>query len=197
LAVLLLAGACSPSDRTEPGPTTENRPTAVLNEQREPSPSAALPALGSEPTTADTDKAAERPSDDLTEGGDGSPITLSALNAADIEGARLSGELGCSFEGDPSSILLIAKGDVASSAGAQGVVKVGDYVEAIINREGGGFDALSDGANFVGNGKTIRIVVGQALRAARSEAQTRKATLYYQRADGASRRSSGLWTCGP
>jgi hypothetical protein len=191
--VLLLAGACSRSDKTEPGATTENRATAALNERPGQSTSASI----SEPTTAGTDKTADRPRVARTEGGDGSSITLSALSAADIDGARLSGELGCSFEGDPSSVLLIAKGDVASSAAAQGVVKVGDYVEAIINREGGGFDALSDGANFVGKGKTIQIVVGQALPTLGGEAQTRKATLSYQRADGASRRLSGLWTCGP
>jgi hypothetical protein len=197
LAVLLLAWGCPRSDRTEPGSTTKIRASAVLNELPEQSPPAAPPAPAREFTTADTGKAKEVSDDSRTEGGDGSPIILSPLTAADIEGARLSGELGCSYEGDPSSVLLIAKGDVASSAGAQGVVKVGDYVEAIINREGGGFDALSDGADFVGKGKSIRIVVGQALPTPGGEAQTRKATLHYQRVDGASRRLSGLWTCGP
>jgi hypothetical protein len=122
---------------------------------------------------------------------------LSSLQPADVEGARLTGELGCTFASDPATILLIAKGDVGSSEGARGAVKIGGYVEAILNQEGGGFDAMSNGATFVGQGKTIRVAVNQAVPLKASEAPSLRATLTYERADGASRRVSGVWTCGP
>src|SRR3546814_15868695 len=69
---------------------------------------------------APADKAAKRPPaikpmDVPTRGGDGSPIELAALTEADVSGAKLKGELACSFADDEGAQpILLAKGDVAS-----------------------------------------------------------------------------------
>lgn len=131
---------------------------------------------------------------EATVGGDGSGIRLSTLSAAEIDAATLEGELACSFSQGDAAPLLLAKGDVGSAAPARGVVKVGDYVEAVAAP--GGFDAMSKGASFSGAGKTIRIeLTGPA--AGGGESPPRPATLTYDRADGARRVFSGQWRCGP
>lgn len=128
-----------------------------------------------------------------TIGGDGSPILLSALSPPDVEGARLAGELGCSFSADGKP-LLVAKGDVGASGSTRGVVKVGDYVEPVGVR--GGFNAMVKGASFSGQGKSVRIaIVGAAIGGGESPAYP--ATLTYDRADGARRVFDGRWNCGP
>src|SRR3546814_2668111 len=58
---------------------------------------------------APEDKAAKRPPaikpmDVPTRGGDGSPIELAALTEADVSGAKLKGELACSFADDARSV---------------------------------------------------------------------------------------------
>lgn len=136
----------------------------------------------------------EADAEETTIGGDGSPIRLSALTRADIEGARLSGELGCGFSTPAADSLLVAMGVVASDEAAQGVIKVGDSVERIAAP--GGFDAMIDGVVFTGPGATIAITpTGPA--AGGGESPPRPATLTYDRADGARRTFEGEWTCGP
>lgn len=129
-----------------------------------------------------------------TIGGDGSSIRLSPIETADVEAARLGGELGCSFtKGD--DLLLLASGVVASKEPAFGIVKVGDYVESI--SAPGGFDAMIKGATFAGKGKTIRIELTSGTPLGGGESPPFAAKLTYIRADGASRTIDGLWTCGP
>ncbi len=129
-----------------------------------------------------------------TVGGDGSPIELAALSAAEIEAARLPGELGCSFQAPAGGPLLVAMGKVASREPAIGVVKVGSYVERVAAP--GGFDAMLKGATFSGAGKTVRIdLTGPAIGG--GESPPRPATLTYDRADGARRTFPGRWSCGP
>ena len=132
-------------------------------------------------------------SSDQTVGGDGSPIRLEPLSAAEVREAELPGELACSFD-TGSGPLLIASGDVASRDPAMGIVKVGDYVERVAAP--GGFDGMVKGAVFTGLGKTIRIAITGAPTAG-GESPPSPATLTYQRADGASRTIPGQWTCGP
>lgn len=128
-----------------------------------------------------------------TVGGDGSEITLSALSPADVEGAKLTGELGCSFTADDQP-LLVAKGNVGGGDPARGVVKVGDYVEPV--GAPGGFNAMVKGAKFSGQGKTVTIALtGPAIGG--GESPPRPATLTYDRADGAKRVLDGRWNCGP
>jgi hypothetical protein len=134
------------------------------------------------------------PAGSPTVGGDGSAIQLSALSETDLKAEPLQGELSCGFSTEAGSSLLVAQGDVAAKSAAQGVVKVGDYVERIAAP--GGFNGMLKGAVFTGAGKTIRIALtGPATGG--GESPPRPATLTYERADGASRVFAGRWTCGP
>lgn len=138
--------------------------------------------------------AAVPPTPSATTGGDGSSIDLTALTAADLEANPLGGELACSFSSPDISPLVIARGDVASKDAAFGLIKVTGYVERIAAP--GGFDGMLRGAVFGGQGKTVTIAVtGPA--SDDGESPPRPATLTYDRADGAKRVFSGLWTCGP
>lgn len=177
-AVLLAAGvltACSEPTQREPDPAPA--PTEV----RTP----ASPSTSAEPSA---------PPESSTVGGDGSAIQLSALSETDLKAEPLRGELGCGFSADPDSPLLVAKGDVAAKTAAQGLVKVGDYVERIVAP--GGFNGMLKGAVFTGAGKTIRIALTGSATGG-GESPSRPATLTYERADGASRTFAGRWTCGP
>lgn len=128
-----------------------------------------------------------------TVGGDGSEIRLSPLSEGDLKSQPLAGELACGFSAEQGS-LLQARGNVGSRDAAQGLVKVGDYVERIAAP--GGFDGMTGGATFSGKGKTIRIALtGPAIGG--GESPPRPATLTYMRADGASLTLPGRWTCGP
>ena len=152
-------------------------------------------AIGSEtrtPATPPPATAAEQASGS-TIGGDGSEIQLSELTSADMQANPTQGELACGFAANGAT-LLTAQGNVASKEPAQGLVKVGDYVERIAAP--GGFDGMLKSATFTGAGKTILIAVtGPATGG--GESPPRPATLTYQRADGASRVFPGTWTCGP
>lgn len=134
-------------------------------------------------------------SEGATVGGDGSAITLAPLNADDIEGTSLAGELACSFSAASGAApLLLAKGDVASDAPSRGVVKVGSYVEPVAAP--GGFDGMLRGAHFSGSGKVVVIeLTGPAT--GDGESPPGPATLTYHRADGARRTFAGQWQCGP
>lgn len=182
LAALLLAG-CSASPPAASNNATEVRQPEPAEAPAEPLPTPSVPVADN--ATADAP----------TVGGDGSQIVLTPLSHADIESAALAGELACSFSATGSdSPLLLARGDVASTERAQGVVKVLDSVEPV--SAPGGFDAMSKGTRFAGKGKTITLrVTGPATD--RGESPARPATLTYDRADGAQRSFSGLWVCGP
>lgn len=174
-AALLALAACSEPETTPPGAAPPVAPPVTQPQPATPPPAAAVP---NSPTV----------------GGDGSQIQLSALSPTDIETGKLQGELGCSFSTDAASPLLVATGNVASRDPAQGLVKVGDYVERIAAP--GGFDGMLKGPVFSGAGKTIRITVtGPATGG--GESPPRPATLTYDRADGASRTFAGRWECGP
>lgn len=153
-----------------------------------PAEPAAAPAPAAPPETPSPEPAA-------TVGGDGSAITLNALSSADLQSAALQGELGCSFSTPTASPLLVAMGVVASKAAAHGVVKVGDYVERVAAP--GGFDAMSKGVAFAGQGKTVTIARTGAAPVGGGESPGYPATLTYDRADGARLVLTGLWTCGP
>lgn len=169
--VVLLAG-CSGAVPEEDARSTDQPDPGAVTPASEPSP---LPG-------------------DATVGGDGSDIVLLPLSAAEIEEAALAGELGCSFLVDGGWPLLLAKGDVASDAPSRGVVKVGNYVEAVAAP--GGYDAMIEGVSFTGAGKTVRITTTGPATAG-GESPPRPATLTYDRADGARRDFDGQWQCGP
>lgn len=181
LALALALAACSPkpvADKAEPAPA----PAAAKPPPAVPAPPPAAPPVA--PPVAPSP----------TVGGDGSPIQLSGLTSADLEGDRLEGELGCGFSAGNAALLLVAKGDVGSRDPAFGLVKVGDYVERVAAP--GGFDGMVKGATFGGRGKTVTIAVTGPARGG-GESPPRPATLTYDRADGARRVIAGEWTCGP
>lgn len=145
--------------------------------------------------SADPVAPAIKPVDMPTRGGDGSPIELATLSEAEVTGARLDGELGCSFAGDAAARpLLIAKGNVASTDPARAIVKVGDTIEPV--SANGGFDAMAKGTRFFGKGLQLRIALTGPAQGG-GESPPRPATLTAHRADGAQRVFAGLWQCGP
>lgn len=182
IAAVLALGACS-QQKTEDQPAAPPAPDEV----RTPAVAPAVPG----PVSA---APAAPPADGATVGGDGSQIQLSGLTRADFQANDLEGELGCHFQADATDPLLAAYGFVGSKAAAQGLVKVGTYVERVAAP--GGFDGLVNGATFTGAGKTIKIAVtGPATGG--GESPPYPATLTYDRADGAKRVYAGTWTCGP
>lgn len=203
-ALAALSAACSEAPDARDGAAARAREIAEAPAQpamsRDTAASTATtPATAPDPTAAGqanagAEDAEGNAAEGATVGGDGSEIVLTPLSEADIEGAALAGELACSFSAGDAPPLLLAKGDVASTEPARGVVKVGDYVEPVAAP--GGFDAMPGGAQFSGAGKTIRIALTGAATAG-GESPPRPATLTYDRADGARRTWSGQWRCGP
>lgn len=185
LAALAIA-SCSRSVEVENGPQHSDAAN-IVGEQLRPA--------REENATASVSPAAE-PEDrtaPATRGGDGSPILLNALSAADMDGAKLEGELACSFGGGDATLLL-ARGNVGSPERSQGVVKGTSSIERI--SAPGGYDAMIKGVRFAGQGKTITIAVtGKAQGGGESPASP--ARLTYDRSDGARRTVIGDWTCGP
>lgn len=184
LALLALSlAACSPQ-KTEAPPAD----AAAPDEVRTP---AVAPVASAPVTAAPNDGAVPG---GPTVGGDGSRIQLSGLSLADRQANRLEGELGCSFQAGAGDPLLTAMGFAASKDAAQGLVKVGDYVERVAAP--GGFDGMVNGAAFVGQGKTVTVAISGPA-AGGGESPAFPATLTYDRADGAKRVFAGTWTCGP
>ncbi|MBJ7501481.1 MAG: hypothetical protein JHC57_17120 [Sphingopyxis sp.] len=174
----LAVAACSQPAETEKAPTASY--------DGEVAPESKVP---------DTGTPAIKPTDVPTRGGDGSPIELAALTGTDVGGAKLKGELACSFAaGDAAQPILVANGDVASDEPSRGIVKVGDTIEAI--SANGGFDTMAKGTKFFAKGLQLRVaLVGPAQGG--GESPPRPATLTADRADGARRVFAGLWRCGP
>lgn len=186
LAALAVAG-CSQGTQVDNG---AQQPTAANTATEQPEPAREENAAAPAPATA---VATENRADATTQGGDGSQIVLAALTAADIDGAKLEGELACSFSGGDATLLL-ARGNVGSSERSRGVVKVANSVERI--SAPGGYDAMTKGVRFAGQGKIITVAVtGKSQGVGESPAYP--ATLRYDRADGARRTLAGDWTCGP
>ena len=133
-----------------------------------------------------------------TTGGDGSPLVLSPLTAADLSGITLAGELACSFsDGAGGAPLLLARGDVADADGrASFAVKPGSAVEQGLALRDGGYDAMLGGERF-GTRGLVLTVRDVGLPARGGESPPRNAELLAQRADGAERVFAGFWTCGP
>ncbi|MES2723692.1 MAG: hypothetical protein V4656_11125 [Pseudomonadota bacterium] len=168
---------------------------AACSPQPAATPSEPAPAAPIAPGVPAAPPETPNPEPAATVGGDGSAITLNPLSSADLQSANLQGELGCSFSTPAASPLLVAMGVVASKEPAQGVVKVGDYVERVATP--GGFDAMSKGAVFTGQGKSVTIARTGAAPVGGGESPGYPATLTYDRADGAKLTLAGLWTCGP
>jgi len=178
-AALLLLAACSTADQANNASTAnvQEIPVESLVPQIEPANTVANQSIAND-----------------TAGGDGSQIELAALGESDLKAETLEGELGCSFSVTDKQPLLVAMGNVKSTDAAQGLVKIGSYVERIAAP--GGYDAIAKGATFSGKGKTVRITPTGPAQGG-GESPPRPATLTYDRADGAQRLYTGRWICGP
>lgn len=123
-----------------------------------------------------------------------SPTVLDELSPADIEAVLMPGELACGFSVDSNALIFLARGDVASSEDATGIVKANGSVTLLTTP--GGFDAMIGGARFSGEGVVVTInVTGEA--AAEGESPPSPATLAFEAADGKAGEIAGQWTCGP
>lgn len=194
VAMAMQLAACSPSGSGDGEGVADAAVHAATAPDQAASATPPPAVTASAPAETDTAGAGANTPASATVGGDGSDIVLAPLASADMEGAKLTGELGCSFSIGDAPPLLVAMGDVASKEPSRGVVKVGDHVEAVTAP--GGFDAMLEGAQFSGAGKVIRIAVtGPAIGP--GESPPAPATLTYDRADGARRSFGGQWRCGP
>lgn len=177
-AVALALAACSPpSEAEKSAAASDSGDVAAAGQAADP----VVPAI--------------KPTDIPTRGGDGSPIELATLTEADVTGAKLQGELGCSFAADAATPpILIAQGDVASADPSRGIVKVGDTIEPV--SANGGFDGMAKGTKFFSKGLELRVALTGPAQGG-GESPPRPATLTADRADGAQRVFAGLWQCGP
>lgn len=122
-------------------------------------------------------------------------LMLSPLSEADLTANPLGGELGCSFAtADSQAPLLVAMGVVASSEPARGLIKVAGQITPV--SAPGGFDAISRGSVFTGDGLTLTVALTGPAETG-GESPPRPATLTAERADGARLVTAGRWQCGP
>jgi len=189
MLLLLGVGGCAPASRDDGSRKAEAAAADQSGAASNPAEAeASLPPLSEPPASQPEESEPE-----ATAGGDGSEIVLGPLSPAEIQAAKLAGELACSFE-TAGAVMMTARGNAGSNERAQGIVKVGDYVEPV--GAPGGYDAMARGTRFDGKGKTIRIAVSRAAQSG-GESPPRFASLTYDRADGAQRTFKGYWVCGP
>ncbi|MET0247028.1 MAG: hypothetical protein ABW182_09805 [Sphingomonas sp.] len=186
VALMLLAGCSTDPDAANNASVIQN--VAPAAEAPEPQPSSAPDAPVAAPSASGSAET------DATIGGDGSQIILNPLTRDEIRQAQLPGGLACAFfDKGAAEPLLLAKGEIGSTDGAPGLVKVAGSVEQVFAP--GSVDAIRKGTRFAGKGKTLTVrVTGPALKDVES---ARPATLAYDRADGARRSFTGLWVCRP
>ncbi|MBN9320005.1 MAG: hypothetical protein J0I28_10000 [Caulobacterales bacterium] len=122
-------------------------------------------------------------------------VSLAPLTEGDITEHPLAGELGCSFTNAQGDLVLLAKGDVGSTAPAQALAKSSVAIDRLTAP--GGYDGITGGATFTGPDKTLTVAIkGPAIGG--GESPPRPAALTYARPNnGASQTFEGRWTCGP
>lgn len=182
---VLLAGCSAQPEPSQPNQTIPANEVAIA----QPAEPAVVNPIPPAPATNLGGPASD------TVGGDGSQITLAALQPGDTD--ALEGELGCSFsehKGGPA--LLVGKADVGKDARAFARIRNHGVLEPLAATATGGFAAMEKGLSFGGKGLTVR-VIPEARVATGDESVAQRATLLVQRGDGAERRIAGLWTCGP
>ena len=192
MASLALAAACNSETAPPDSPPSASASDAAVT----PTPEVPSEAPPAEMVTGVPDG---EPIDSGTIGGDGSDLRIDPLTNADVVGANLRGELGCSFTrtGDKPP-LVMAKGDVGGPDRAVAVVRFAGSAERMTSTEDGGFDAIVDGGRFATRGLTIDIRRGKApMPGATGESPPYPAAMRAMRADGAERSFNGTWTCGP
>ncbi len=123
------------------------------------------------------------------------------LTESDLREVTLAGELGCSFARRiGGEALFLGQGDVGGEE-AEGVVKLEGQLRRLSMRDAGGYDAMANGARFVGEGLSVAIDIiddepiveepGIAM-----ESTAKSATMTVLR-DDAKDVATGIFECGP
>ncbi len=122
---------------------------------------------------------------------------LETLQAEDIGGAALAGELSCAFsERGADGPLLVAAADVLDGARAEGVLRLGPSTLRLRAAETGGFNAMVHGARFTSGDLAAAVVVTSLAPLADAESPPLPARLEISTPSG-SQQIEGEWTCGP
>ncbi len=123
-----------------------------------------------------------------------SPIMLTGLSEAAT--ARLRGELRCAFLDEEGTLLLAGAADVGAESRPNAVVMRDGRPALLAARETGGFDALTRGGGFAGEGLSVSLTRG-ADRETGHEGSSHAATLSVEAPGFAPRAIDGVWECGP
>ncbi len=123
-----------------------------------------------------------------------SPITLGVVSEAATE--QLKGELRCAFLSDASELMLVGAGNVDAASRAAVIVMRADKPVLLTAREPGGFDAMTKGGSFAGDGLTVAVSRG-AERTTGHEGSSHTATLSIEASGAAPQAIDGVWECGP
>lgn len=123
-----------------------------------------------------------------------SPIALQAVTESAV--GTLEGELRCAFLSDEGMLLLAGAADVDADKRATAVVMRAGKPVGLTASETGGFDALSRGGAFTGEGLTASLTRG-AERPTEHEGSSHTATLSIEGTGLAARAIDGVWECGP
>ncbi|MFL9839671.1 hypothetical protein ABS767_01735 [Sphingomonas sp. ST-64] len=122
------------------------------------------------------------------------PIALEAVTEAAV--GTLTGELRCAFLSDDGTLLLAGAANVGADQRATAVVMRGGKPVTLSARNAGGFDALTRGGSFTGDGLTVSLTRG-AERPTDHEGSSHTATLSVEGPGLAPRAIDGVWECGP
>ena len=140
----------------------------------------------------------DEPAEEASEAVATAPTPRPALTAEDIEGARLVGELSCSFvERGVRAPLLIASADVDDAAHPAGVLKLGSSTLRLESTAAGGFNAMVRGARFTSGDLSAKVTVTSDAPLDDSEAPPLAAVLELGSAALGTQRIDGEWSCGP
>lgn len=117
---------------------------------------------------------------------------LTPLSEDDMINAELDGELSCVFTSDSESVLLVAMGVVASTATAEGLIKLDNELYHV--SAPGGFDGMLRGTTFEGDGDAVEVSITGEPQGS-GESPPYPAALMVVGSDQPA--IKGQWTCGP
>jgi|GEM_PF-3055901 len=128
----------------------------------------------------------------------GDEIELGRLTEADMTGASLEGELGCSFHAGGAYLpVFIAAANVVPDGVADGLVKDGPMTARVRSTSQGGFNALVDGGRFEGEGVVVEVEVTGQPESGGHESPPIPARISIEGHDGRNVDADGEWRCGP
>lgn len=133
----------------------------------------ALAACSDRPSQQEPTAPAVAPAPDSarppTNGAQAINLAIQELTPADIEQAKIAGELACSFApGQSGEMLFLGRADVRAEAGAQGVIKLPGGIRVLTMEGTGGLNAMNGAARFVGNDVSVEFALTGAPNLAES-----------------------------